>query len=140
MREGLRKNRQALVCLGVKVRKGDLESGSFLILSPGTSLEGQADMAGHSLAFPEGHGGPCSQRCLYECGVEGRGETADAAVALGHQVWNGSLWEASGCSGLPHCRQLERGLAEGLPQPSFCVCGVEGRFLAAIRRVEVNYL
>lgn len=45
MREGLRENRQALVCLGVKVRNGDLESGSFLVLSPDASLEGQADMA-----------------------------------------------------------------------------------------------
>lgn len=64
MREGPRKNRQASVCLGVNVRKGDLQSWSFLILSPDASLEGQADMAGHSLAFPEGHGGPCSQGCL----------------------------------------------------------------------------
>lgn len=36
-----------LVCLQVKVRKEDLESESFLILSPGCFLWGQAGMAGH---------------------------------------------------------------------------------------------
>lgn len=39
-------SRQDLVCLRVKVRRGDLEFGSFLILSPGCSLGGQAGMAG----------------------------------------------------------------------------------------------
>lgn len=58
-------------------------------------------------------------------------EAADSAAgeALGHQVWTGSIWEGSGCSGLPHFRQLGRGWqdalgeVEGLPQPSFWVCG-----------------
>lgn len=61
MREGPSKNRQASIRLGVKVRKGGLVSGSFLILRPGASLEGQAGMAGCLLAFPEGLGGPCRQ-------------------------------------------------------------------------------
>lgn len=35
-------SRWDLFCLGVKVRQGDLESGSFLILSPGCFLGRQA--------------------------------------------------------------------------------------------------
>lgn len=54
VREGSRKNRQALVCLRVKVMKGDLESGSFLILSG-------AGRHGRLLAFPVGCGGSCRQ-------------------------------------------------------------------------------
>lgn len=44
---GPRNDRQALAFQGMEVRKGDLESGNFLILSPGCLLGGQAGMAGH---------------------------------------------------------------------------------------------